>query len=223
MHTMGKLFLFVLVSVICNSIFAQKEWVKLGLNFTNINRSSDTALVSTDAKLGFHLGGSLYIPLSDKIDFETSLLYSNEGYQSDEAANISILNGPIKTTSPLTTNLTYIDIPFGCRFHSTPVDERLFFADAGFYYSILLFARQKQEYEQNGEQKNFKESMTIGSNSLDFVRRSDFGLTLGGGVELGFVQIGIHYDFGLLNIASNQSQNSSILNRNFRISLALRN
>lgn len=216
-----KCLLLFLVIVCSVSVFSQNEWVQFGLNLSNVAISSDSSSLSPSIKPHFNIGAKLYLPINEKLDFETNLFYSLRGFKT--AAQVPAVGSNISDVSDIRTNLGYIDLPHSVRFHTVPVDEKLFFASVGIYSSILVFAFDKQTYKVGGVKKQFKESLPVGSSALDFTRRFDYGLTIGGGVELGFIQLGLNYDLGLHNIASDQSGNTSVYNRNFRISIAFRN
>ena len=57
-----------------------------------------------------------------------------------------------------------------------------------------------------------------GSSSEDDLKRVDFGLVFGAGVEINAIQIGIAYNLGLMNISATTDGGSKINNRVLGIS-----
>ena len=73
---------------------------------------------------------------------------------------------------------------------------------------ILQLCRQRQEelaQEEDVEWGSDKEK--------DDLKRLDFGLTMGGGVEINSIQIGLTYALGLANISSYTDYGTKINNR----------
>jgi len=54
---------------------------------------------------------------------------------------------------------------------------------------------------------------TWGSGEYDFLKRLDFGLTGGAGIEINFIQIDLSYGLGLANISSYTNDGDKINNR----------
>jgi hypothetical protein len=142
-------------------------------------------VVATNNRFGLTLGPLLDVPVSDLFFFQTGLMYSLRGGISSQ------------TNARSVSTLHYLQVPanLGVKFDLDVVKPYLLF---GPYLSVALAGRVKTE----GNRRTVTETVSFGNSFNDDLRRIDFGLTFGGGVELGEVplQIFVAYDLGLANL-----------------------
>ena len=78
----------------------------------------------------------------------------------------------------------------------------------------------KAEFTYGGESDSEEEDVEWGSDEEnDDLKRLDFGLTMGAGVEISSIQIGLTYGLGLANISSYNDNGNKINNRVLGISV----
>ncbi len=210
---MKKLMKISLIAVLCligvNS-FGQTFGVRGGLNFANME-IEDWGFGDKKMNPGFHLGATVTLPYSDAISFESGLMLSTKGLR------ISETDGDDKFRMSIVNN--YLDIPIKVKY-SIPVNETMsFYGEAGPYVGIALSGKFKYKETYDGETDIETESVDFGGNDEeDDFKRLDYGLTLGGGLDVGIVEVGVFFDLGLANISS--YEDDAIKNRVLRVSVA---
>ena len=184
---MKKLFLTFALILLCLNLNAQtnstpdqgiKFGIKAGVNFASITGDETDNLSSLT---GFHVGGVVDIPVSEKFSVQPELLYSTQGA---EYGNSDGYDGKFK--------LDYINIP---------VMAKLFVAD-GFSIQagpqIGFNVSAKDEYK--GVDPGFNGDS--GTDDIkDFVKGTDFAINLGLGYEMqNGLNFSARYCLGLSNI-----------------------
>ena len=188
----------IFVLFICMGIFsanAQRFGVKAGLNFANGDYEISGVDLSTSSLAGLQLGVVGEFPLSRDFYFNTGLLYSKKGVKMD-------ISG-IEIKMPI----HYLEIPANVAFRYD-LGGPLFYAQAGPYMGIGLSAKAKSGDE--------KEDIDFGDEDGE-MKRCDFGLNIGAGVEVNAMQFGINYGLGLSNL-ENDSE-ADYKNRVFSITV----
>ncbi|MDY0099156.1 MAG: porin family protein [Bacteroidales bacterium] len=191
---MKFLVVFALLAFATES-FAQTYGVKAGLNFSNMLMKDDDHTYSDDYEMkpGFHLGPVAEIPINDLLSFETGLIFSAKGFKYSE------------DSYDMKLNLFYLDIPLTAKARY----------DAGFgnIYGLIgpylgIGLTGKSVYEDEDEPVDW------GSDSDDDdLKRLDFGLTVGAGVEINSIVVGLSYGLGLANISPDTDGGFKINNR----------
>ena len=167
---------------------------KAGANFSSVN--GDDA-ESFSGKTGFHFGGMVEIPVSDKFAVQPELLYSSQGADYSE----NEFTGSYK--------LDYLTIPVMAKFS---LGEG-FSVQAGPQVGFLLSA--KDEYEIDGE--------TMKEDVKDFTKSTDIGANIG--VDYTFdsgLNIGARYNMGISRLddfSGEEATNTKWRNSVFQISL----
>jgi hypothetical protein len=151
--------------------------IKGGVNFSNlyVNDVSDE-----NARVGFHAGVYGQLFASDAFAIQPEVLYSTKG--SRVMRNTGIIDQETKF------NLNYLDIPVLAVFKLGEAAE----IHAGAYWSYLLGAN----IDQDGDLSN--DFRTVDRDNFD---DWDYGLVGGIGFNLGGVQLGARYNYGLNTIA----------------------
>ncbi|MBN1790998.1 MAG: PorT family protein [Bacteroidales bacterium] len=196
------------------AILAQTFGVKAGLNFPRMLVKDDDETYSDNvkAKLGFHLGGVVEVPLTDALSIEGSVIMSLKGGKFVEEF------GDFKYTR--SGDLIYISIPVAARYTYDLGDIKLY-GLAGPYMAVGISGKYKDKLEYNGDEETNTESVDWGNDSeTDDLKRPDAGLFLGAGVRLGNIQAGLWYELGLLNISPYTDNGFKTLNRSFGITAA---
>lgn len=164
--------LLVFVGLVAFSSFGQRIGVKAGLNMATVAMDGD---VDTKMLPGIHLGAVAEFEFSENLAFEPGLLFSQKGTDYD-------VDGDMKT------RLSYLDIPLNLRYKMGN-----FFAQAGPQIGIGLSGTQEFGDEE--------EDIEFGSDD-DQLKRLDFALSFGVGMNFNQFQVSANYGLGLANLSN---------------------
>lgn len=174
------LFLVVAITSVSQLAFAQdnglRVGIKGGLNVTNlyVNDVDDE-----NPRYGFHVGVYTQLFESDVFAIQPEILYSTKGTRIED--NSALYD------ATLDFNLNYIDIPVLAVFKLGDAAE----IHVGPYFGYLLNANVDVDGDVDGsddiDRDNFKSW--------------DYGLSAGIGFNVGPVQLGARYNYGLQKIA----------------------
>jgi opacity protein-like surface antigen len=170
-----------------------------GLNLSNIRVKDSERTFSNDFKYkpGFHVGVTAEFPISKSVAFETGLLISTKGTKNSiKEADIGVIY-----ESKSSINLLYLDIPITAKTYYNIGSSKIYGA-FGPYIGFGLSGKSKSETILNGESESDKQDVKWGSGDSDDLKRLDFGLTVGAGMEFNSFLIGLSYNFGLANISA---------------------
>jgi len=183
--------------------------VKGGLNLSDLLAKDDEDNYSDNFKLkpGFHIGITAELPISETFVFETGLLLSTKGFKMSESKTLNGETYEVKGSS----NLLYLDIPLTAKSYFK-VGQTTIFGALGPYIGYGLSGKSKYETSMNGDTESDEQDVNWGSGDDD-VKRLDFGLTAGAGIEISFIQIGLSYNLGLANIVANTENGMKVNNR----------
>ena len=197
MKNLMKLLIVAIALTMTTESFAQTFGIKAGLNLSNMHYEEDAVTYSDGFRIkhGFHLGVSVEYPINEMISFETALLLSNKGYKH---------SGKDDTGTEVNSkaSLFYIDIPFTAK-ASYRSGSAVLYGIFGPYFGIGLYGKIEYERLGMGETVTLVDDISWGSDGDDDLKRLDFGLTTGVGIEINSIGIGMSYTFGLANIFPN--------------------
>jgi hypothetical protein len=211
MKYLVKLFVVVIALTMTTELFAQNFGLKGGLNLSNMLMKDDEDTYSDDFKMkpGFHIGATAEFPLSDMLSFETGLLLSTKGYKMSEEDT----DDGETYKYEVKLNLLYLDIPLTGK-ATFDVGGAKIYGVFGPYVGMGLSGKTKSEYTDDGETETYEDDIEWGSDEeKSELKRLDFGLTMGAGVEINSIQIGLTYNMGLANISPYTEDGFKINNR----------
>lgn len=159
---------------------AKRAGIKGGLNVSNlyIDQVNDE-----NARIGAHFGFFAQVFSTEVVAIQTELLFSTRG---SLAMYTGIVDQEIKY------NLSYIDLPV---LAVIKVGENVEF-HAGGYGSYLIDAN----ISYKGDVANGVDQV-----DRDELKSYDYGLAVGVGINIGSVQMGMRYNYGLVKIADSQN------------------
>lgn len=186
-----KKLLILLLFIPFTTLQAQQLGVKGGLTYGDLNIED----FETKNRIGYHIGGFLTLPITDNFSFQPEILYSARGTKA--TYDIFELEGE----STLKTN--YIDIPLQGVIHIGDLIQ----IQAGPYLSFLT----NTEFETEGDLGDGVEEL-----DNDNFKNTDFGLTAGLTVNIGVLQVGGMYYYGLQEIQDSEVSNALLGNAKHR-------
>lgn len=158
---MKKFLMTAVLGMFALAGFSQVKWdAKVGMNFSNVTKYSDTKALP-----GFHLGVGMDYGFSENWSLQSGLLISSKGYKIKE-------DGEKFTARPI-----YLDIPILAAYKFNISDNTKFVINAGPYLAFGLGGKAKYgEYDY----KLFK-----GEDGEDAeCKRFDLGIQYGIGLEI---------------------------------------
>ena len=198
-----KLFYLIALLLFVQISNAQRFGIKGGVNFANIDFSGGGLTISGESLTGFHIGPVAEINLADNLYFNTGLLYSLKGTKLD----LEFEGEGVKATD----KIHYLEIPLNAAYKFPINDAANIFVQAGPYLAYGLSGKEKAEADGVEEEGDLFEGD-------DAMKRFDWGLGFGGGVEFGSIVASINYQLGLANLSDESSAEAKM--KVFQISLA---
>jgi len=183
--------------------------VKIGINLSNTSLEKKSIEDSDKkAKAGLIAGISMEYAMTDNFYLQSGLMFTIKGMKL-EGTSMWIPSG--ETRWKQTVNMQYLQIPLMAAYKFNISSNTKLFVQAGpyFAYGIGGSSKLKNKYYDLGDKEPDEEKFsTFGNEGL---KRFDFGLTGGIGVEFGDIIVGLSYEHGLIDI--NQKDNK--INRLF--------
>ncbi len=220
MKNLIKLGIVALLLVLGTTSFAQTFGVKAGMNLSDMLIKDDYGTYSDDSEMnpGFHFGPTVEFPINETFAFESGLLLSTKGLKMSEKETYMGDTYEYSTK----TNLLYLDIPLTAK-ATIDLGGSKIYGTLGPYIGIGLSGKTKYEYTENGETETNEEDINFGSDEVeDDLKRFEYGLSAGAGIEFNSIQVGITYGLGLANISSYTDDGDKVKNRVLGISLGYR-
>ena len=217
---MKKITGILLMSLLCcitTESIAQILGVRAGLNVANI--AIDNELFDDEdlkSKGGFLAGLTAEFPLSDAISFETGALLSTKGYKMEYEETWA----GETYSGKFSTNPIYIDVPLTAKLYFDLGGARLF-GKVGPYVGIGVAGDFKYEETSGNETESESEKIEWGGDDADF-ERLDYGLLVGAGLDLGVIEAGASYGYGMANITPNGNSDLKVQNRVFSIYVGIK-
>jgi hypothetical protein len=166
------------------SASAQRIAFKGGVNFGNSPYKVTYNKIPTTNLTGFHAGLAIEFPIDSIVYFNTGLEYSRKGTKVNIEGNE--VDFPIY----------YLELPASFALKFDLSGASLFFK-SGPYVAFGLSSVIKSDTEEV--------RMTFGSGTEE-MKRVDFGLNFGAGMEFGLVQFSVNYGAGIVNLSNERRE-----------------
>ena len=187
---MKKMIMLLVIAVLMvgtTSVYGEGFGVKAGVNMASMSDFDNSKSL-----LGFAFGGYYSFSLSENVEIQPEVLFSQKGVKFEETIGVFDLTESF--------NLTYLEIPilFKYNFSGETLKPYVF---AGPYIGLKLSAKYKREV--NG--------VEAPDEDLDGVKGMDFGATFGAGFAYGSISLDVRYSLGLAKVAEDgDTKNSSL-------------
>ena len=169
-----------------------KIGIRAGLNAVGVH--GDAVPVydessSVESKSGFQLGVVGEYSVGEKFVIQPGLLFATQGFLNSMEAE----NGKLE----IDWNLNYLQIPVNATYKFGSRNTK-FFLQAGPYLGYALGGKLKGKFKEDGKVTNSDdENIKFGNNEM---KRMDFGIGFGLGLQIYAVQLALGYQFGVMNI-----------------------
>lgn len=204
MNKINKLFIVLCILTLSTNLFSQRMTVKGGLNLATIEYNIIDEGYGESIKMnpGINLGITAEFKIAKPLSIETGLMFSTKGFKMAE--DYTDMGEFYKINSKF--NLYYIDVPLDLK-GSINIGKVKIYGAAGPYLGVGLFGSSKYEETYNGETESEKDIFDLEEVGI---KRLDYGLNAGMGIEIKAIQIGVNYGYGLQNLIEGESSNSDI-------------
>jgi Outer membrane protein beta-barrel domain len=209
---MKKLLFVIALTAIAISTKAQ-VYVLGGLNLANITRTNDGQTEKNNLLPSFHAGIMSRFGISSMFDMESGVLLTGRGSKAETYYNGG--NDYVKSKF----NPLYIEVPLNAVVKIPMANGAGLFFNAGPYAAIGIAGKSSRETKigplLSSSSSNIKFSNDDPFTSqqddagYDKLKRFDFGLNVGGGVEFKHVLLKVNYGVGLTKINSTESNNEA--------------
>ncbi len=197
----------IILSTVINSS-AQTFGIKGGLNLSNqlFKTNGEKDDLNTKMNPRFHLGVTLEYPMNNLFSLESGILLSTKGSKINSTFSDEM---GVEESYKVKFNLYYIDIPFNAK-ATIELNGFDVYGTVGPYLGIGIRGKGKSEL-----------TSTIKFGKDENLKRLEFGLAFGGGMEINRFLFGLGYNLGLTNISNNE-YSQKIKNRVIQISAGYR-
>lgn len=223
MKKIYKLGFIALFSVLGINASAQSPitWgVKAGVNLSNASIKDYQG--DSKAKVGFQVGVTAEYAITNDFYLQSGLSFTTKGSKGEWTE--TVLNTTAKAET--TINQMYLQLPIMAAYKLEVVPGTKIVFNAGPYLAYGLGGKSKTKWSTNSSIVDLdyenEEYDTFDDGNL---KKFDFGLGAGVGVEFGQIVVGLNYELGLTNIADNKDsdyKDASYKNRNASLTVGYR-
>lgn len=204
MKNLGKLLIFIFLTVVSLQTFGQKFGVQAGANLSNMSWRDNDDTYSDDLKsnLGINAGLNMELGFGPLMALEVGALLDSKGFKISEGGN------------SVKANLLYADVPVLFKVGPSLGPIKLFGA-FGPYVGFGLSGKVVTDIEGVKE----KNTVKWGNGEEDDSKRLDYGAKFGVGAEFSGLNLGIYYSLGLANSSSDTENGYKEQHRGINISI----
>lgn len=203
-------------------------YVQGGVNLSNISTTASGQTEKNNMLTTFNAGILGRFDLSEIIDLESGLLLDGRGSKAESYFTSATDDNYVKTRF----NPLYLELPLNLVVRFPMNKSSNFFFHGGPYAAIGVAGKSTSESKFLGVSSSGKSNIKFSNDdpftsgqddaAYDKLKRFDFGLNLGGGLDLGKVLLRLNYSLGLTKINSTQGDNSTDDKNKYRtLSLSL--
>lgn len=190
-------FLFAAFLAGSNTLFSQVTLgVKGGLNLSKMLMKDDDDTYSSNFKMnpGFNVGVTGEFDITELFSFETGFMLNSKGFRDKQTI--------FGIESETKMNLIYLDIPLTAK-ATIEIGSLEIYGVAGPYVGFGLTGKQISKVSGNGNSSKDTYDIDWGSDAQkDDLKRLDFGVLAGAGIQLNGLQVGFTYGLGLANVSA---------------------
>ncbi len=211
MKNVTKILMVVALATFSFQSFAQTFGVKAGLNMSKITEVEEAKML-----LGFHVGAIAEMDIAEQFAVETGLILSTKGVKLEGSGS----EEDVTFTMTVKMRPIYLEIPVNAKYKIDLGGKNLYFA-AGPYLAFGVGGNIKADIDIGGiKSENNSESLKWGNSDEDHIKRMDFGINIGAGVDLGHIGVGVQYGLGLSQIIPDDDMDKTKSNRVLSLSLS---
>jgi hypothetical protein len=222
MKSIIRLIIIILLAALTSESFAQTFGIKAGVNFSNMQiKESElfipysTSVADPKLKVGFNIGGVIEYPVLNLFSLESGLSLTTLGTKLTTEEPF----GATTLVTKANHSLYYLNVPLNIKvpFSIKGFD---FYGSVGGYAGLGLIGTADTISTFGDLEETTNGKIAWGSEQgTDYLKRLDYGVTLGTGIEYASFRLGIIYNLGLANISSDSEIGTVAKNRGLGISV----
>ena len=189
------------------SINAQVTFgVRAGLNLANVTISEEgsTIDITPDSRPGITVAGIVNIGITEAFSVQPEVHYIQKGYKLDIDFGFG--------SSKVNFGLNYLDIPIHAKYQFGGGENIGGYVLAGPVLGYALGGKVESCLDGDCETETLKFD-----DDAEGFNRTEFGLSLGGGVNIGKIFVDLRYVLGLSDLSEDPDQDGSTKNKGFQI------
>ena len=214
----------LLAIALCAGIFSTAKsqvYIQGGLNLANITSNTSGETQNSNMLATFNAGIFDRVIIAEPLAFETGILIDGRGSKVESGSG----NNYYKATF----NPLYLEIPASLVLHLPLQGTTSLFINAGPYIAMGIAGKSKFDGKIAGVEfhssKNIKFTSadpTADDEAFSKLKRFDYGVNVGAGIDIGALLLKVNYGMGLAKINSTQSNNSADAKNKYRtVSISL--
>jgi Outer membrane protein beta-barrel domain len=190
-------------------------YVQGGVNLANITNTKSGGTQDNNLLTTFNAGILSRFNLSTTVDLESGLLLEGRGAKANSYFTSVTDDNYVKTKF----NPLYLEVPLNLVLRVPLEKTTNIFFNAGPYAAVGVGGKSKTESKVFGATSSSSNNIKFSNDdpftsdqddaAYDKLKRFDFGLNFGGGLDLGKIILKLNYGFGLTKINSTQSDNGA--------------
>ena len=202
----------LLIIALCTGVFTKatsQVYLQGGVNLTNISTSTSGETQSKYMLTTFNAGILGRINIAEPLAFETGLLLEGKGAKLKNTSS-----GNNYYTAKF--NPMYLEVPANLVLRLPIQDKSNIFINAGPYIAMGIAGKSKIDGKIAGVEFHSSENIKFTSTdpneddqAYSKLKRFDYGLNLGAGIDVGKILLKVNYGLGLAKINSTQTDNST--------------
>ena len=211
---MKKLLMIAMLAGIFTKTKAQ-VYVQGGVNLANITQTKSGQTQDNNVLTTFNVGILSRFNLSKPIDLESGLLFEGRGAKANSYFGNTNDDNYVKSKF----NPLYLEVPLNVVLRIPLQNKMSLFFNAGPYAAMGIAGKSTTDSKIAGVTSSSSNNIKFSNDdpftsqqddaAYNKIKRFDFGLNFGGGLDLGKVLLKVNYGFGLTKINSTQSNNSA--------------
>lgn len=221
----------LLMIALCAGLFYTAKsqiYVQGGLNLSNITTSASGGTQQNNLLTTFNAGIMGRSNKTEPIALEAGLLIDGRGAKSNSYLTSSTNDNYVKATF----NPLYLELPINFVVRLPLTHNNNIFLNAGPYAAMGIGGKTKIETSFLGQKSNSTSTIEFNNDdptttqqedaSYDKLKRFDYGVNVGAGIDLRKLLLKVNYGYGLAKINSTQTDNSSNNKNKYRtVSISL--
>lgn len=202
----------LLIIALCTGVFATAKsqvYLQSGVNLANVSTSASGETQSNHMLTTFNAGILGRINIAEPLAFETGLLLDGRGAKSKNTSS-----GDNYYTAKF--NPLYLEVPANLVLRLPIQNTSNIFINAGPYIAMGIAGKSKVDGKLAGVEFHSSENIKFTSTdpteddqAYSKLKRFDYGLNLGAGIDVGKLLLKVNYGLGLSKINSTQTDNST--------------
>lgn len=213
---MKQILCSIMVLGVITTTYAQSITVQGGATFSNITSTDKGNVEDNNMLTTFHVGATIDIPVNDLLGFQTGLIFSGKGAKArTDFGNDNYIEAKF--------NPYYLEIPASLKLKFPFGVNNRFFIHAGPYAAIGIGGKSKIYTQLGGLTIEKNETIKFSNDNpltseeedagYDKLKRFDYGLQGGVGVDLSKFRLYINGSLGLAKINSGSDNNADDKNK----------